>query len=163
MTPAIFRSSVRCCHTTQTVRNAPSAIIRVSFNRLSATNQCPARYSLSLSMHWPSVASISYNIKFIFYTDHASLRPPVNTLHISQRMVKVFYFFAKYNFSVKYKPGRLNVVIKDLLRWSHLDPAASSNSDNIPTVVTLSSSAPSSNLLINMRKAYAQDKSLVCF
>ena len=78
-------------------------------------------------------------------------------------MVREFSFFAKYNFSVKYKPGRLNVVIKDLLRWPNLEPAASSNSDNIPTVVTLSRSAPSSNLLEDLRKAYAQGKSLVCF
>ena len=86
----------------------------------------------------------------------------MNTPHISQQTVKVFSLFSKYNFSVKYKPGRLNVVIKDLLRRSDLEPAASYNIDNILTVVTLSIIAPSSNLLEDLRKAYAQDKSLVC-
>ena len=47
---------------------------------------------------------------FIVHTDHASLRTSVNSPHLSQRMERWLSFFADYNFSVEYKPGRLNVV-----------------------------------------------------
>ena len=42
---------------------------------------------------------------FIVYADHASLSTAVNSPHLSQRMVMWLSFFAKYNFSVEYKPG----------------------------------------------------------
>ena len=47
---------------------------------------------------------------FIVYMDHASLHAAVNIPHLSQRMERWLLFFAEYNFSVEYKPGRLNVV-----------------------------------------------------
>ena len=55
------------------------------------------------------------DIPFIVYTDHASLRMDINSSHLSQRMARWLSFFAEYNFSVEYKPGRLNVVA-DALR-----------------------------------------------
>ncbi|KAG3051352.1 hypothetical protein PC121_g17924 [Phytophthora cactorum] len=47
---------------------------------------------------------------FLIYTDHASLRTATQSPHLSQRIVRWLSFFAEYNFEVKYKPGRLNVV-----------------------------------------------------
>ena len=47
---------------------------------------------------------------FIVYTDYASLRTAVNSPHLSQRMARWMSFFAEYNFSVEYNPGRTNVV-----------------------------------------------------
>ena len=61
---------------------------------------------------------------FIVFMDHASLRTAVNSPHLLQRMARWLSFFAEYNFSVEYKPGRLNVVA-DALRagpisiWLH--------------------------------------------
>ncbi|KAG2771693.1 hypothetical protein Pcac1_g17408 [Phytophthora cactorum] len=73
---------------------------------------------------------------FVIYTDHASLRTATPSLHLSQRMARWFSFFAKYNFEVKYKPGRLNVVTDVLLRrpdyeLSHVTTVTSSVSDLI--------------------------------
>jgi RNase H-like domain found in reverse transcriptase len=45
---------------------------------------------------------------FVVYTDHASLRTAINSPHLSQRMARWLAFFAEYNFTVAYKPGRLN-------------------------------------------------------
>ena len=60
---------------------------------------------------------------------------------------------AEYNFSVKYKPGRLNVVAGTLSRRHDLEPAAPP--DTGPTaVVVLTPIVPSSTLLKDIRKAY---------
>ena len=61
---------------------------------------------------------------FIVYTDHASLRTAVHSPHLSQRMARWLSFFAEYNFSVEYKPGRLNVVADALSRRTDFEPAA---------------------------------------
>ena len=53
---------------------------------------------------------------FIVYTDNASLRTAVNSPHLLQRMARWPSFFAEYNSSVEYKPGRLNVVADALSR-----------------------------------------------
>ena len=89
---------------------------------------------------------------FIVYTDHASLRTAVNSPHLSQGMAKWLSFFAEYNFSVEYKPGRLNVVANALLRRPDFEPAA--QPDTVPTsVAVLTSSVPSSTLFEDIRKA----------
>ncbi|GMF58293.1 unnamed protein product [Phytophthora fragariaefolia] len=53
---------------------------------------------------------------FVVYTDHASLRTAIKSLHTSQRIARWLSFFAEYNFQVEYKPGRLNVVADALSR-----------------------------------------------
>uniref|UniRef100_A0AAV1VFE0 Reverse transcriptase/retrotransposon-derived protein RNase H-like domain-containing protein n=1 Tax=Peronospora matthiolae TaxID=2874970 RepID=A0AAV1VFE0_9STRA len=98
---------------------------------------------------------------FIVYTDHASLRTAVNSPQLSQRMASWLSFFAKYNFSVEYKPGQLNVVADALSRRPDFKPTAQPNRGGDPTVATLSVSVPSSNLLDYVQKAYAEDESLL--
>ena len=67
---------------------------------------------------------------FVVYTDHASLHTAVNSAHLSQRMANWLSFFAEYNFSVEYKPERLNVVADalscrpDYIEFYHLQHAA---------------------------------------
>ena len=51
---------------------------------------------------------------FVIYTDHASLRTATKSPHLSQRMARWLAFFAEYNFSVEYKPGK-NTVLADAL------------------------------------------------
>ncbi|KAF0744080.1 hypothetical protein Ae201684_001343 [Aphanomyces euteiches] len=53
---------------------------------------------------------------FVVYTDHASLRYAVKTPHISEHMAPWFSFFAEYNVTVEYKPGRENVFADALSR-----------------------------------------------
>ena len=98
---------------------------------------------------------------FIVYTDHASLRTAVNSPHLSQRMARWLSFFAEYNFSVEYKPGRHNVVADALSRQSDFEPTVQSDSDVDTTVATLSTSVLLSSLLDDIRMACAQDSDLV--
>ena len=53
---------------------------------------------------------------FVVYTDHASLRTATQSPHLSQRMARWLSFFAEYNFTVEYKPGKLNVLADALSR-----------------------------------------------
>ena len=76
-------------------------------------------------------------------------------------MARWLSFFAEYNFSVEYKPGRLNVVADALSRRPDLEPATQSNSGINPTVLILTTSVLSSTLLDDIKKAYAEDKDLL--
>ena len=89
---------------------------------------------------------------FTVYTDHASLRTAVNSPHLSQRMARWLSFFAEYNFSVEYKPGRLNVVADALSRRPDFEPTSEDGHVN-----TVHVSTPSSTLLDDLRDAYARD------
>ncbi|GMF50579.1 unnamed protein product [Phytophthora fragariaefolia] len=53
---------------------------------------------------------------FVIYTDHASLRTATSSPHLSQRMTRWLSFFAEYNFTVEYKPGKQNVLADALSR-----------------------------------------------
>ncbi|KAE8916052.1 Transposon Tf2-9 polyprotein [Phytophthora fragariae] len=53
---------------------------------------------------------------FVIYTDHASLRTATSSPHLSQRMARWLSFFAEYNFTVEYKPGKQNVLADALPR-----------------------------------------------
>ncbi|KAG2880403.1 hypothetical protein PC114_g22100 [Phytophthora cactorum] len=80
---------------------------------------------------------------FVIYTDHASLRTAAQSPRLSQRMARWFSFFAEYNFEVKYKPGRLNVVVDALSRRLNYELA------HVKTVT--------SSVLDLIRIAYAHD------
>ena len=68
-------------------------------------------------------------------------------------MAKWLSFFAEYNFSVEYKPGRLNVVANALSRRPDFEPAAQP-ATGPTTVATLTSSVPSSTLFEDILTAY---------
>ena len=73
---------------------------------------------------------------FVIFTDHASLRTVTQSPHLSQRMARWLSFFAEYNFEVKYKPGRQNVLADSLSRrpdyeLAHLTTVGSSLTDQI--------------------------------
>ncbi|KAE9289985.1 hypothetical protein PR003_g25406, partial [Phytophthora rubi] len=53
---------------------------------------------------------------FVIYTDHASLRTATSSPHLSQLMARWLSFFAEYNFTVEYKPGKQNVLVDALSR-----------------------------------------------
>ena len=97
----------------------------------------------------------------LVYKDHASLRTAVDSPHLSQRMARWLSFFAEYSFSVEYKPGRLNVVVDALSRRPDFESAAQSNSGVDTTVATLFTSVPSSTLLDDINKAWAEDKAIL--
>ena len=98
---------------------------------------------------------------FVVYTDHASLLTAVNSPHLSRRMTWWLSSFAEYNFSVEYKPRRLNVVADALSRRPDFDSAAQSNSGVDTTVATLVTSVPSSTMLDDIKRAYAEDRALL--
>ncbi|GMF26530.1 unnamed protein product [Phytophthora fragariaefolia] len=63
---------------------------------------------------------------FVIYTDHASLRTETSSPHLPQRMARWLSFFAEYDFTVEYKPGKQNVLADALSRrpdyeLAHLD------------------------------------------
>ena len=68
-------------------------------------------------------------------------------------MARWLSFFAECNFSVEYKPGRLNVVADALSRLPDFESAAQSNSEVNTTVATLVTSVPSSTFLDDIKKA----------
>jgi hypothetical protein len=75
-------------------------------------------------------------LPFVVYTDHASLRTATQSPHLSPRMARWLSFFSEYNFSVEYKPGRLNVLADALSRrpdyeLNHLTSISSSIYDLI--------------------------------
>ena len=76
-------------------------------------------------------------------------------------MARWLSFSAECNFSVQYKPGRLNVVAEALLLRPDFEPTAHSNSEINPSVSTLVASVPSSTLLYDVIKSYAGDKDLL--
>ena len=53
---------------------------------------------------------------FVVCTEHASLRTATQSPHFSQRMGRWLSFFAEYNFTVAYKPGKQNVLAGALSR-----------------------------------------------
>uniref|UniRef100_A0AAV1UYY0 Integrase zinc-binding domain-containing protein n=1 Tax=Peronospora matthiolae TaxID=2874970 RepID=A0AAV1UYY0_9STRA len=71
-------------------------------------------------------------------------------------MARWLSFFAEYNFTVEYKPGRLNVVADALSRRPDFETVAKPNSETV-TVAVMTSSVPSTPLYDDVRRAYTQD------
>uniref|UniRef100_A0AAV1T6K9 Integrase catalytic domain-containing protein n=1 Tax=Peronospora matthiolae TaxID=2874970 RepID=A0AAV1T6K9_9STRA len=71
-------------------------------------------------------------------------------------MARWLSFFAEYNFTVEYKPGRLNVVADALSRRPDFEPVVKPSSETV-TVAVMTSSVPSSTLHDDVRRAYAHD------
>lgn len=92
---------------------------------------------------------------FIVYTDHASLRTAVNSPHLSQRMARWLSFFAEYNFSVEYKPGRFNVIADALSRRPDYEP------DEAVTASSVTVSRLTSPLEDTIKAAYAHDEDIM--
>ena len=76
-------------------------------------------------------------------------------------MARWLNFFAKYNFSVEFRPGRLNVVADALSRRPDFNSAAQSNSGVDTTVATLFTSVTSS-ILLDYIKRPTQNIRLFC-
>jgi hypothetical protein len=99
------------------------------------------------------------------FTDHASLScvstTTVNSPHPSQRMARWLSFFAEYNFSVEYKPGRLNVVAYALSRRPDYEPTPSSKNNELNAVGSLNVSVPTSSIVDDARDAYAHDENVM--
>ena len=87
---------------------------------------------------------------FVIYTDHASLRTATQSPHLSQRMARWLSFFAEYNFTVAYKPGRENILADALSRRPDYDPKEMDQIMGISVVGT--------SLYDDIRAAYADDE-----
>ena len=89
------------------------------------------------------------NKPFVIYTDHASLRTATNSPHLSQRMARWLSFFAEYQFEVKYKPGKENILADSLSRSPEheehraADAAPSASSSLSTSVAAVASQSPS--------------------
>ena len=71
-------------------------------------------------------------------------------------MTRWLSFFAEYNFSVKFKLGRLHVVADALSRRPDFEPAVQINSEHKATVAAIR--VPSSASFDDVRRAYQEDK-----
>ena len=87
---------------------------------------------------------------FVIYTDHASLRTATQSPHLSQRMARWLSFFAEYNFTVAYKPGRENILADALSRRPDYDPKEIDHLMGISVV--------KSDIYDEIRAAYADDE-----
>ena len=72
---------------------------------------------------------------FVVYTDHASLRTAIKSPHLSQRMARWLSFFAEYNFTVEYKPGKANVLADALSRRPDMEAASQRDRPVLETAV----------------------------
>ncbi len=89
---------------------------------------------------------------FVVYTDHASLRTAIKSPHLSQRMARWLSFFADYNFTVLYKPGKMNILADALSRRPDYESPGSE-----PVAMSLIATVPSSTLLADIKSAYNAD------
>ena len=90
---------------------------------------------------------------FTVFTDHCSLRTAIKSPHLSQRMARWLSFFAEFNFTVEYKPGKLNVIADALSRRPDYESNHRSTTDQVNAITVTASST----LLDNIKLAYTKD------
>ncbi|OWY98583.1 reverse transcriptase, partial [Phytophthora megakarya] len=84
-----------------------------------AERNCPVHDTELLAMRYALIKFRVYLLgekTFTIYTDHASLRTPTKSPHLSQRMARWLSLFSEYNFVVHYKPGKTNILADALSR-----------------------------------------------
>ncbi|GMF35737.1 unnamed protein product [Phytophthora fragariaefolia] len=92
----------------------------------AAEKNCPVYDKEPLAMKY---ALVKFRVHllgqkpFVIYADHASLRTATSSPHLSLRMARWLSFFAEYNFTVEYKPGKQNVLVDALSRRSDYELA----------------------------------------
>jgi len=90
---------------------------------------------------------------FTVFTDHCSLRTAIKSPHLSQRMARWLSFFAEYNFTVEYKPGKLNVLADALSRRPDFESDYESDSRVDANAIT----RWTSSLHDDIKRAYGLD------
>ncbi|GMF14607.1 unnamed protein product [Phytophthora fragariaefolia] len=115
----------------------------------AAENNCPDNDKELLAM---KCALVKFRVHllaqkpFAIYTDHASLRTATSSPQLSLRMARWLSFFAEFNFTVEYNPGKQNVLADALSRRTDYELAHLAYLE--------------SPLYVLIREAYADDDDL---